>query len=86
MLKKYYLEDGCAATENMLIAATAQGIGSCWVAGDKKPYCNEISNLLNVPASLKLISLVALGCSPSEDVFKIADKKNLNELMHWERF
>ena len=36
---KYYLEDGCAATENMLLAATDLGIASCWVAGDKKPYC-----------------------------------------------
>ena len=35
---KYYLEDGCAATCNILLAATALGIGSCWVAGDKKPY------------------------------------------------
>src|SRR5512135_3275956 len=37
---KYYLEDGCAATENILLAATDAGVGSCWVAGDKKPYCN----------------------------------------------
>ena len=33
---KYYLEDGCAATENVLLAAADQGLGSCWVAGDKK--------------------------------------------------
>jgi len=35
---KYYLEDGCAATENILIAASGLGLSSCWVAGDKKPY------------------------------------------------
>ena len=34
---KYYLEDGCAATCNILLAATALGIGSCWIAGDKSP-------------------------------------------------
>ena len=28
---KYFLEDGCAATENILLACTAYGIGSCWV-------------------------------------------------------
>jgi nitroreductase len=28
----YYLEDGCAATENILVAAESLGIGSCWVA------------------------------------------------------
>ena len=32
----FYLEDGCAATENILLAARDLGLGSCWVAGDKK--------------------------------------------------
>ena len=34
---KYYLEDGSAAAENILLASRAHGLGSCWVAGDKKP-------------------------------------------------
>ncbi|MBM3243628.1 MAG: nitroreductase family protein, partial [Candidatus Omnitrophica bacterium] len=43
---KYFLEDGCAATVTILNAAAALGIGSCWIAGDKKPYCQEVMNLL----------------------------------------
>ncbi len=43
---KYYIEDGSAATQNMLVAAAALGLGSCWVAGDKKPYCSSICQLL----------------------------------------
>jgi len=83
---KYYLEDGCAATENLLLAAAAEGIGSCWVAGDKKPYCAEISALLNAPAQLKLVSLIALGYPQSPDAFAAADKKPLQNLIHWEKF
>ncbi len=83
---KYYLEDGCAATENMLIAARSLGIASCWVAGDKKPYCNQINSLLGAPASFKLVSLVALGYPLSEGDFRVADKRKLNELIHWEKF
>ena len=83
---KYYLEDGCAATENMLIAATSLGIASCWVAGDKKPYCSQISNFLGVPTSFKLVSLIALGYPESEDAFKIKDKRSLKEIIHWEKF
>ena len=82
----YFLEDGCAATFNILLAATALGIGSCWIAGEKKPYCQEVCSLLNAPASLKLISLIALGYPQEEDAFKITEKKNLNELLHWEKF
>jgi len=83
---KYYLEDGCAATCNILLAATALGIGSCWIAGDKKPYCQQVSTLLNIPSSMKLISLIALGYAQEKDSFKPSDKRQLKELLHWEKF
>ncbi len=83
---KYYLEDGCAATENILLTATALGIGSCWVAGDKKPYSSQINKLLNAPEALKLISMIALGYPESKEVFKITEKKSLDKLIHWEKF
>ena len=83
---KYYLEDGCAATENILISAAMLGIGSCWIAGDKKPYCVEVGRLLNVPQEYKLVSLVALGYPQDENSFKLTDKRPLKELLHWERF
>ena len=83
---KYYLEDGCAATQNILLAATALGIGSCWVAGDKKPYCSQVSSLLGVSAAFKLVSLIALGYPAPADSFKVTDKRSLKELIHWEKF
>jgi len=82
----YFLEDGCAATCNILLAATALGIGSCWVAGDKKPYCQQVNTLLNAPLGMKLISLIALGYPQDENTFKIAEKRGLQELLHWEKF
>ncbi|MFA5093431.1 MAG: nitroreductase family protein [Candidatus Omnitrophota bacterium] len=82
----YFLEDGSAATCNILLAATALGIGSCWIAGDKKPYAGQVGTLLNAPANLKLISLIALGYPQDKDVFKITQKRGLQELLHWEQF
>jgi len=81
---KYYLEDGCAATENMLVAAASLGIGSCWVAGDKKPYCGAVLALLNVPSAFKLISIIALGYPTSKE--EVLEKRPLKEVLHWERF
>jgi nitroreductase len=83
---KYYLEDGCAATCNILLAATALGIGSCWIAGDKKPYCGQVADLLKAPAGLKLVSLVALGFPLEKNVFKPAEKNLPDEITHWEKF
>jgi nitroreductase len=83
---KYYLEDGCAATVNILNAAAELGIGSCWVAGDKKPYCSEVAGLLSVPPEFKLVSLVALGYPEDKTGFKLVDKRDLKEIIHWEKF
>lgn len=58
---KYYLEDCCAATENLILGLQAYGVGSCWVAGDKKEYAEEIRKLLNVPEKYTLVALVPAG-------------------------
>ena len=57
----YYLEDCCAATENLILGLLAHGVCSCWVAGDKKPYGEAVRKLLNVPEGYTLVSLVAAG-------------------------
>jgi len=80
---KYYLEDGSAATQNILLAANAYGLGTCWVAGDKKPYADKIRKLLNVPEGYKLISLISMGY-PAEK--PSPSKRALNEVLHWNSF
>lgn len=81
---KYYLEDGCAATENMLVAAASLGIGSCWVAGDKKPYAPAVLELLGVPADMKLVSIIALGYPVK--AARPLQKRPLKDVLHWEHF
>ncbi len=58
---KYYLEDGSACAQNILLAARYFGIGTCWVAGDKKGYASDIVSLLGMPAAYKLVCLIAVG-------------------------
>ncbi len=81
---KYYLEDGCAATENILLAAVSLGLGACWVAGDKKPYAGEVAALLKAPADFKLVSMISLGWPKNPVAQK--KKRGLEEVMHWETF
>ena len=81
--QKYFLEDGCAATENILLACTAHGIGSCWVAGHKKAYVDSIRKLLNVPEPYTLIALIAAGYS-NEKVSP--NKKSLHEVAFFNKF
>jgi len=81
---KYYLEDGCAATENMLLAATDLGVASCWIAGDKKFYCSDIARAVGAPENLKLISIISLGYPKAEPTAH--KKRSLKEVLHWEAF
>jgi len=81
--QKYFLEDGCAATENILLACTAYGIGSCWVAGHKKDYVDSIRKLLNVPEPYTLIALIAAGYSNEK---ASPNKKSLHEVTFFNKF
>lgn len=80
---KYWLEDGSAAVENMLIAATALGYGSCWLEGYTLPLEKEFKALLGVPEEKRLLTLVPIGV-PVE--WPTKEKKPLEQVLHWEKF
>ena len=81
---KYYLEDGSAAAQNILLAAHALGLGACWVAGDKKPYADKVAKRLGAPADVRLVALVAMGWP--DGVLPNPAKRPLREVLHWEKF
>jgi nitroreductase len=80
---RYYLEDGSAATQNLLNAARAHDLGACWVAGDKKTYAAPVARLLGVPDDRTLVALVALGY-PAET--PTPAKKPLEDVLRWNRY
>ncbi len=56
---KTYCMHGCgAAIENMLIAATAQGLGSCWVGAFEE---GMLRKTLNIPADAAPQAVVTIG-------------------------
>ncbi len=81
---KYFLEDGCIAAENMLLAATALGLQSCWVAGHGKPYAASIGEMVGVPAEAKLIAMLAIGYGKQPG--RQPEHKPVKDVLHWEKF
>ncbi len=79
----FWLEDGAAAAQNMLLACTGLGYGSCWVEGGVIPVEEEFKELLGVPAGRRLLIMVAVG-EPAEQPVK--EKRSLNDVLHWEKF
>jgi nitroreductase len=77
------MEDCCAATENLLVAAEAYGLGACWVAGLQQAYAPVVAKAFGAPESHKLISIVSVGY-PAET--PMIEKRALADVLHWERF
>lgn len=80
---RWWLEDGSAAVENLLIASTALGYGSCWLEGYTIPREAAFKELLGIPEEKRLLTLVPLGV-PVE--WPTREKKSLAEVLHWERY
>jgi len=63
---EYWIQDCAAATQNILLAATAQGLGSCWLGMHPRAERKAtVRAILGIPESMEILSLVALGC-PAE--------------------
>ena len=56
--RKWSIVDTTIALQNMIIAAWAVGVGSCWV-GDFKE--EKVRRLLNIPNKWKVVALISLG-------------------------
>jgi nitroreductase len=78
---RWWLEDGSAAIENMLLASTALGYGSCWVEGDALPLEDEFKTLLCIPKGKRLLALVPVGV-PVE--WPTVEKRPLESVLHWQ--
>ncbi len=77
------VEDCSAATENMMIAAVAHGLGTCWVNSHRKDHSPAIEGLLGCPEGYELVTMFSLGY-PAEVTRR--PKKDLAEVLRWETF
>ena len=80
---RWWVEDGAAAIENMLLACTAMGYGACWVEGNALPHDEQFKNLLGIPAEKRVMALIPIGV-PAETPTR--EKKLLEQVLHWEKY
>ncbi|MCQ5362804.1 MAG: nitroreductase [Candidatus Verstraetearchaeota archaeon] len=86
---KWYAIDTAIALQNMVIAATNEGLGSCWVGSFDEM---EVKELLKIPEGYRVVAMLALGY-PRKDIdlmgrlVKIVRaKKRLDEIVSAEEF
>jgi nitroreductase len=54
----YCIQDTAAATQNLLLAAHAKGLGACWVGAFSE---DEVRGALSLPQELRPVAIVPLG-------------------------
>lgn len=55
------VEDGAAATQNMLLEAHSLGLGACWIGTYGSAHEASAKKVLKVPEDKRLLSVIAIG-------------------------
>lgn len=65
--EQHWVEDTCAATQNLLLAATALGLGGVWVGiYPNKKRQKTVRQVLDLPDHVDVLCMVAIGY-PAEE-------------------
>jgi len=83
----YFTLDAACATENLLLASHALGLGACWVAV-YDPYNpsfeKHVRNVLNIPPHLRIIAMVPIGYPDEKTVPR--SLLELNKILHFDKY
>lgn len=77
----YCLQDTAAATQNMLLAAHALGLATCWVGAFSE---EEVIKVLNIPKSVRPVAIIPVGHPARKPKARL--RRPLNEIIHHEIF
>lgn len=80
---KHPEQEGAAATQNILLAAYALGLGSCWISVYGTDSEEKAKQLLQIPDKEWLLSIVSIG-HPAEIPEK--GRKELDEITFTEKY
>jgi len=77
------VEDGAAATQNMLLEAHSLGLGACWIGTYGSGNEESAKKVLNVPEDDRLLSVIAIG-HPAES--RQGTRRKLDEVTFTDRY
>jgi len=73
--------DVAIAIDHLTLAATEQGLGTCWICNFNIEKCREI---LNVPDNLEMIALIPIGY-PIGQIKSAKNREPIEQLVHWNK-
>lgn len=81
--KEYYLVDSAIAMEHLVLAATAEGLGSCWICALNE---QRVKDILHIPANYKVIGMTPIGeIAEDKQHYPKKDTNNYVFLNDWDK-
>jgi len=80
--EKYYGVDFGICFEHLILAATAEGLATCWIGWFNE---SKVKELLNIPDEYKVMGLTPLGY-PVKVKEEVTERKPLDKIVHYENF
>jgi nitroreductase len=86
---RWYAIDTCIAMQNLVLAATGEGLGTCWIGAFNE---RTIREMLKIPNHLKVVALLALGYSrgklniSTKLAHFLRPKKKLDRIVYLEEY
>lgn len=74
----FWEQDASAATENLLLAAEALGLGAVWTAASDRERSSAVRQSLNIPDTVMPLSVVSIGFPSGNEIPK--DKWNPSKI------
>ncbi len=79
-------QDLGAATQNLMLEATAQGLGTVWLgAAGKKERADYISSMFNLPSHILPYAVISVGYPKNENANHFVDRFDENRI-HYEKY
>lgn len=88
----FYLVDVAIALEHLVLAATAEGLGTCWIGALDE---ESIRRILGIPPHIRVVAMTPVGYPAEEPgwfdravktVARSKRRKPLAEIVHWDRW
>ena len=79
---KYFPLDSGICFEHLILAATAEGLATCWIGWFNEA---EVLEVLNIPKRYRVLALTPLGY-PVKEKGEVVDRKPLEHIVHYNKF
>jgi nitroreductase len=80
--EEFWKIDAAIAHQDMVLAATALGLGTCWIGAFDEAKAKEA---LGIPANVRVVAMTPLGYA-AEHPTQAPDRKTTEEIVHYNKW